>query len=358
MGNKNLQQAAKAKKDEFYTQLADIENELRHYRQHFKGKIIFCNCDDPFESDFFKYFVLNFNRLGLKELIATCYTGSPIANQQLSLYDVPGASRSARNGCKPYVARVTVVRDATGDGGIDMNDIAELFKKGENSLKELQGNGDFRSNECIKLLKQADIVATNPPFSLFREYIAQLMEYGKKFIIIGHQNAITYKEVFPLIKDNKIWLGNGFNGSAGFFKSPYEDTAKASHHKEGLIRVSGVSWFTNLDIKKRHEDLILVKEYSPEEYPKYDNYDAIEISKVINIPKGYKGIMGVPITFLMKHNPDQFEIIGATESEGKGFSYGLWLEDSKIAQPVVNGKRLYKRLFIRNRKINENLNEN
>lgn len=308
--NSDLLAAAKAKKDEFYTQLTDIEKELRWYREHFRDKIVLCDCDDPFESNFFRYFVLNFNKLGLKKLIATCYTGSPIANRQLSLYDIPGASRSARNGGKPYVAEVTTVRDATGDGAIDMTDIAELFKSGENSLRELRGDGDFRSDECANFLKRADIVVTNPPFSLFREYVARLMKYDKKFVIVGHQNAITYKEIFPLIRDNKIWLGKGFKGSVGFFQSPYEDKAKAKDHKEGMIRVSGVNWFTNLDLKKRHEKMILIKKYDPELYPRYDNYDAIEVSRTADIPADYDGVMGVPITFLDKYNPDQFEIIG------------------------------------------------
>lgn len=308
--NSDLLAAARAKKDEFYTQLTDIEKELRWYREHFRDKIVLCDCDDPFESNFFRYFVLNFNKLGLKKLIATCYTGSPIANRQLSLYDIPGASRSARNGGKPYVAEVTTVRDATGDGAIDMTDIAELFKSGENSLRELRGDGDFRSDECANFLKRADIVVTNPPFSLFREYVARLMKYDKKFVIVGHQNAITYKEIFPLIRDNKIWLGKGFKGSVGFFQSPYEDKAKAKDHKEGMIRVSGVNWFTNLDLKKRHEKMILIKKYDPELYPRYDNYDAIEVSRTADIPADYDGVMGVPITFLDKYNPDQFEIIG------------------------------------------------
>lgn len=351
-GNSSLQAAAKAKKDEFYTQLADIENELRHYRPHFKDKTVLCNCDDPFESNFFKYFVLNFNRLGLKELIATCYTGSPIANRQLSLYEVPGASRSARNGGKPYVARVTVVRDATGDGGIGMDDIARLFKNGENSLIELRGNGDFRSAECIELLKQADIVATNPPFSLFREYVAQLMKYDKKFVIIGSQNAITYKEIFPLIKNNKMWLGLGFNGGVGFFTSPYEDIAVASQHKEGLIRVSGINWYTNLDIKKRHEELILVQKYDPEKYPRYDNYDAIEVGKTADIPRDYARVMGVPITFLDKYNPEQFEILGNDYYVKEGLLNDIikigWI--GKLDRAYLNGKRLYSRLLIRNRR--------
>ncbi len=305
-GNEHLKNAGKAKKDEFYTQLADIEKELRYYKQHFNNKVVFCNCDDPFESDFFKYFVLNFNRLGLKKLICTCYTGSPIANTQLSLFDA--VETAERN--NPYKAVVTTVYDKTGDGGIDMFDIAELFKSGENKLEELNGDGDFRSEECIELLKESDIVVTNPPFSLFREYVAQLMSYSKKFIIIGNQNAITYKEIFPCFKENKMWLGNGFSGNVGFFKSQYEDTAKSTNHKEGMIRVSGVMWFTNLDIRKRHEEMILVKRYNTEKYPKYDNYNAINVDKTVDIPCDYSGVMGVPITFMDKYNPEQFEIIG------------------------------------------------
>lgn len=305
---RRLNAAAKAKKDEFYTQLTDIEKEMRHYRKHFKGKTVLCNCDDPFESNFFKYFVLNFNRLGLKKLIATCYVTSPIIGQQLSLFDVMGGDEDSKN--KPYKAVVTKVYDITGDGGVDMYDVAELFKQHENELVELRGNGDFRSSECLELLDEADIVATNPPFSLFREYVATLIEHEKKFIIIGNQNAITYKEIFPLLRDNQIWLGNGFKGNVGFFQSPYEDTAASSQHKEGLIRVSGVMWYTNLDIKKRHEELILVKRYSPEVYPCYENFDAINVDKTVDIPCDYDGIMGVPITFMDKYSPDQFEIIG------------------------------------------------
>ena len=341
-GTDGLRAAAKAKKDEFYTQLADIERELGHYRVHFQDKTVFCNCDDPFESEFFRYFVLNFNRLGLKKLIATCYTGSPIANRQLSLYDVPGASRSARNGGKPYVAEVSSVRDATGDGAIGMEDAAELFKSGENSLRELDGDGDFRSPESLRFLEEADIVATNPPFSLFREYVATLIKHEKKFLIVGHQNAITYKEIFPLLKDNKIWLGAGFPGSVGFFASPYEDVAKSSQHREGLIRVSGVNWFTNLDLKKRHEPLIFFRKYDPELYPRYDNYEAIEVSKTADIPCDYAGVMGVPITFLDKYNPEQFEIIGLDRyAAPKNVLVGGRL--------ALNGKPAYARVLIRNK---------
>ncbi|MBE6378082.1 MAG: modification methylase [Lentisphaerae bacterium] len=331
-GNKSLQQANKAKKDEFYTQRVDIENELKHYRKHFKDKIVLCNCDDPFESNFFKYFAMNFNFLGLKKLIATCYNGSPIAGDELQI-----PSKNA------YKIEITEVTDENGDGAIDLSDVELLLKK--KAPEKLKGNGDFRSDECIELLKQADIVVTNPPFSLFREYVAQLIHYNKKFIIIAHQNAITYKEIFPLIKANKIWLGFGFKGGAAHFISPYKDIATAGNHKEGMIRVSGVVWFTNLDIQKRHEELVLYKRYTPEEYPKYDNYDAINVDKTTDIPVDYDGVMGVPITFLDKYNPEQFEILGneydLNISKGRGY---------------INGKRMYSRVFIRKKGVNTNEN--
>lgn len=322
-GNSNLSAAVKAKKDEFYTQLTDIEKEMRHYRKHFKGKTIFCNCDDPFESNFFKYFVLNFNRLGLKKLIATCFYSSPILGQQLQFhFDANGQLKfsfgdeidSSNYTKRPYKAIVTKVYDKTGDGGVDMLDIAELFKSGENELTELDGDGDFRSKECIELLDESDIVVTNPPFSLFREFVTTLMEHNKKFIIIGNQNAITYKDFFPYLMNNEIWLGNGFAGNVGFFSSPYEDNAVSSQHKEGMIRVSGVMWFTNLDIKKRHEEMILIRRYRPEDYPLYDNYDAINVDKTTDIPCDYSGLMGVPITFLDKYSPEQFEIVGISKT--------------------------------------------
>lgn len=322
-GNSNLSAAVKAKKDEFYTQLTDIEKEMRHYRRHFKGKTVFCNCDDPFESNFFKYFVLNFNRLGLKKLIATCYFSSPIVGSQLQYHFDENGQMSFSFGNEseitdsakhPYKAIVTRVYDKTGDGGVDMIDVAELFVSGENELTELDGDGDFRSDECLALLDEADIVVTNPPFSLFREFVTTLMEHKKKFIIIGNQNAITYKDFFPYLMENEIWLGNGFAGNVGFFSSPYEDNAASSQHKEGMIRVSGVMWFTNLDIKKRHEQMILVKRYNPEEYLHYDNYDAINVDKTVDIPCDYAGLMGVPITFLDKYSPEQFEIVGISKT--------------------------------------------
>lgn len=308
MANKNLNAAKTAKKDEFYTLLADIERELQHYWQHFRGKVVLCNCDDPYESNFFKYFALRFNQLGLKKLICTCYNGSPIQGNELCIDfgDFEGEPRKIA-----YKVEITEVKDLNGDGAVALSDVRYLLQNDRNVLSTLK-TGDFRDNECIDLLKQADIVVTNPPFSLFREYVAQLVEYDKKFLIVGHQNAIKYKEIFPLIKDNEIWLGYGFKGGAAHFVSPYEDKATAGDHRKGMIRVSGVNWFTNLDISKRHEELDLVCRYSPEEYPTYKNYAAIDVSSTSNIPCDYTGLMGVPITFLDKYNPEQFELIGNT----------------------------------------------
>lgn len=243
------------------------------------------------------------------------------------------------------------MHDENGDGAIDLDDFEKMLK--EHPPKLLQGDGDFRSEECTELLKQADVVVTNPPFSLFREYVAQLIEYDKKFIIIGNQNAITYKEIFPLIKDNKMWLGYGFEAGNAYFSIPTnyrKDWADGVYDEiTGLVKFRNLKWYTNIDIEKRHEDLILYKHYTPEEYPKYDNYYAIEVSKTSDIPCDYDGVMGVPITFMDKYNPEQFEIIGATESEGKGFSNGLWIKELNISQPLVNGERKYKRIFIRKR---------
>lgn len=321
--NSELGAAKTAKKDEFYTQLTDIEKEMRYYRKHFKGKTVLCNCDDPFESNFFKYFVLNFNRLGLKKLIATCYATSPIMGTQLKygtgddgqMFFSFGESIMDDYPKRPYKAVVTAVYDKTGDGGIDMLDVAELFESGENELTELQGDGDFRSEECLALLDESDIVVTNPPFSLFREYLAVLMEHEKYFIIIGNVNGITYKEVFPLIMENKIWFGASIHSGDRKFYVPDDyplNAAGCGIDEDGkrFIRVKGVRWYTNLDLKQRHEEMILVKRYDPELYPHYDNYDAIEVSKTSDIPYDYDGVMGVPITFIDKYSPDQFEIIG------------------------------------------------
>ncbi|MDD3191105.1 MAG: adenine-specific methyltransferase EcoRI family protein [Candidatus Pacebacteria bacterium] len=287
--NANLKKAKTGKNDEFYTQLPDIERELGHYKEHFKDKVVFCNCDDPRVSNFFHYFSYNFEHLGLKKLITTCYK-----NQEINLFSQNNSEKAI------YLEYV---------GDKNKNRVPDLSEIG---IKHLKSDGDFRSKECVELLKEADIVVTNPPFSLFREYVAQLIESDKKFIIIGHQNAITYKEIFKLIKENKIWLGYGFKGGAAhFINSHYEDYASAGDHKEGMIRVSGVNWFTNLEINKRHEDLILYKKYygNENEYPKYENYNAININKTKDIPMDYEGAMGVPITFMDKYNPDQFKII-------------------------------------------------
>lgn len=336
--NENLHRAKTAKHDEFYTQRTDIENELRHYAAHFAGKVVYCNCDDPATSEFWRFFVRNFRPWGLKKLIATHY------------------EPDERN----YGYVLELSQDTNGDGLVDARD--------EPVQVPLPCNGDFRSAACIELLQQADIVVTNPPFSLFRDYVAQLVEYGKKFLIIGNQNAITYKEIFPLIKENRIWLGYGFPGNVGFFSAPYEDYAVSSQHKEGLIRVSGVMWFTNLDIPKRHNPLDLRGNYfDPEKYPHYDNYDAVEVSKVVDIPCDYDGIMGVPITFLDKYCPEQFEILGMCENMdlyglktrvytsqecrnryfelfGKKGTYDL------NASGVVAGKKVYQRILIRRKK--------
>lgn len=379
MANKNLHAAKKAKKDEFYTQLTDIERELQHYWPHFRGKVVLCNCDDPYESNFFKYFALRFNQLGLKKLICTCYDGSPVVGTELQLPFEWGDEAQSDNsqaaetiplyGSKrAYKVEITQVDDRNGDGAVDLCDVQELLKNDRNAISTLKQHGDFRSQECIQLLKQADIVVTNPPFSLFREYLAQLVEYDKKFLIIGHQNAITYKEVFPLIKEDKIWLGYGFKGGAAHFFSPYEDIATASDHKKDMIRVSGVNWFTNLDHKKRHEMLDLVCRYSPEEYPKYDNYDAINVDRTSDIPYDYDGVMGVPITFLDKYNPEQFEIVEFRKGQdGKDLVYSklagggqsaTLLQNTRPSMPigglmnnpkdtVVNGKSKYARILIR-----------
>ncbi len=322
--NRNLNTAKAKKKDEFYTQLSDIENELRFYRDHFRGKVIYCNCDDPRVSNFFRFFSLQFRFLGLKKLITTCYK-----NQQRDMFsrnDTEKAIWLEYNGTENETAIPS------------LEDIGVHY---------LEGDGDFRSQECIELLKQADVVVTNPPFSLFREYVAQLMEYDKKFLIIGHQNAIAYKEIFPLIKDNRLWLGRTPRGRDMLFDVP-EDYAQelVETRKEGSAykivdsivkgRLGSASWFTNLDYRQRYEDLILWKRYSPEEYPTYDNYDAIEVSRIAEIPFDYDGKIGVPITFLNKHNPEQFEIIGVD----------TWFT-GKLGRFYVKGSKKYARIVIR-----------
>ena len=311
MPNNDLRNAQRNKADEFYTQLVDIEQELKHYKAFFRGKIVLCNCDDPYESNFFKYFAMHFNDLGLKKLIATCYAESPIEGTQLSLFDTPEAGSSNQ----AYRIEIVKVEDNNGDGAIDLADVEHLLLYDKNTLKTLRQGGDFRSEECIELLKEADVVVTNPPFSLFREYVAQLMEYDKKFIIIGNINAITYKEFFPLIMHNKVWIGCSIHSGDRAFYVPDDyplNAAGCGIDKDGrkYIRVKGVRWYTNIDYSERHEGITAYKRYSADEYPHYDNYDAIEVSKTIDIPYDYDGVMGVPITFLDKYSPEQFEIIG------------------------------------------------
>lgn len=326
-----LTAAKKAKKDEFYTQRVDIENELRHYKAHFKDKVVLCNCDDPRQSEFFKYFVENFEKLGLKRLIATCYK-----SQDVDLFS-QGTSEKA----------IYQIYEGDKNGNMVLDD-------DEIGVRELKGDGDFRSAECIEILKGADIVVTNPPFSLFREYLAQLIKYDKKFLIVGHQSAITHSDCFSLIRGDKIWLGFGFRGGAAHFKSRYEDIATASNHKEGMIRVSGVVWYTNMEISKRHEKLPLYKKYSPEEFPKYDNYDAINVDKTSDIPYDYDGVMGVPITFIDKYNPEQFELIGIGRGElGREIGVKKNARGRTDLQLTVDGKPTwpFQRILIRRRKL-------
>ena len=320
--NNNLAKAKKNKNDEFYTQLVDIENELKHYKNHFKDKTVYCNCDDPRVSNFFHYFSYNFENLGLKKLITTCYK-----NQDMELFSQNSSERA-------------IYLEYNGDKNGD-----KVPNPTEIGIKLLKGDGDFRSPESIELLKQADIVVTNPPFSLFREYVAQLVEYNKKFLIIGDQNAIAYKEIFKLIKENKIWLGVD-NGGTKWFQVPNHYNIKTESRKKtenGIQYFSkgSIVWFTNLDHDKRHENLILYKTYNEAEYPKYDNYDAINVDKTADIPIDYQGAMGVPITFLDKYNPEQFEIIKSMAS--------TTIDESSAGYPFINGVRKYARIVIKHK---------
>lgn len=315
-GNRTLSKAKAARQDEFYTQLTDIENELKHYREHFKGKVVLCNCDDPYESNFFQYFALNFNSLGLKKLLCTSYAGSPIVGGQLPLMVMEGLKPYGKK--EPYLVEINEVPDLNQDGAINMEDVEHLLRHDKNVSRPLEQGGDFRSPECVEILKAADIVVTNPPFSLFREYVAQLVEHGKQFLILGNQNGITYKEVFKLIKENKIWLGVD-NGGTKWFQVPDGYDIQTESRKKVVngikyFSMGSIMWFTNMDHSKRHQDIPLFKRYSPETYPTYANYDAIEVAKVADIPEDYDGAMGVPITFLDKYNPDQFEILGNGQS--------------------------------------------
>ena len=339
--NKNLQKANKAKNDEFYTQISDIENELSRYKNYFKDKIIFCNCDDPKDSNFWRYFALNFKFFGLKKLVSTHFV--PRKKNTVKKYGL--ASTCLEKQIPSY--KLEIVKNIAKEKTINEKSIAKHTIR-----TPLKGNGDFRSLECIEILKEADIVITNPPFSLFREYVAQLIEHKKKFIIIGNQNAITYKEIFNLIKDNKIWYGHSIHSGDREFRVPKHyplNAASSRIDKNGnkFIRIKGVRWFTNINIKKRYEDLILYKKYNSKEYPKYDNYDAINIDKTKDIPMDYDGAMGVPITFMDKYNPEQFEIIGQMATTKITYlNYGY---------PYIDGNKKYARIIIKKR---GNKNEN
>lgn len=327
--NSNFHTAKRAKKDEFYTQLTDIENELRHYTAHFEGKIVYCNCDDPRVSNFFHYFAYNFRVLGLKKLITTCYK-----NQQSDLF-------SKNDSEKAIWLQYDGTQNETG-----------IPSPEDIGIHHLQGDGDFRSPECIELLKQADIVVTNPPFSLFREYVAQLIEYERKFIIIGNKGAISYSEIFSLIMEGKLWVGNTPMSRDLLFDVPtdyadflVENKKEGSSYKiiDGVVKGRSPSiWFTNLDHRKRHEEMILYKRYSPEEYPHYDNYNAIEVSSTKDIPMDWDGEMGVPISFLDKYNPEQFDLLG------KDTQFV-----DKLGKFYIRGKRKYERLVIRNKRLQQ-----
>lgn len=387
MANSNLTKAKKAKNDEFYTQFADIQKEIEAYLEYdadtFRDKVVYCNCDDPFESNFFRYFVLNFNRLGLKQLITTSYKPSPVANTQLSLIGedltLPVKGRPKQTANKFIINEVG---DVDGDGGFSLKDVAEQLKANKNNeWQPLKGDGDFRSDECVELLKQSDIVVTNPPFSLFREYVAQLVEYEKKFLIIGNIGAVIYKEIFPLIRGNKMWQGVTGYTSDMVFAVPkgadvplaYKQKAERLGYIGDFTRLGNSCWFTNLDHGRRHQPLALMTKSDNEKfnkkvvksetaYKKYDNYDAIEVPFTDAIPSDYDGIMGVPISFLDKYNPDQFEIIW----QASGNSYANMpkellkvtgfvpnvpgAEGAGQGVGVVNRKKVYSRILIKHRK--------
>jgi hypothetical protein len=368
MANKSLNKAKETKNDEFYTQFIDIQKEIEAYLEYnpnvFNGKVVYCNCDDPYESNFFRYFVLNFNKLGLKQLITTSYKPSPIANTQLALFGNDKAPTKMKGRSKITANKFIInkVHDINGDGEFNLKDVSQQLKENKhNEWSPLNGDGDFRSDESVELLKLSDIVITNPPFSLFREYVKQLFDYKKKFLIIGNMHAITYIEVFPLIKNNKLWLGNKTSSQQMFFEAQKEYTKKVIANKpqgmwwriidgKPLIGIHTALWFTNLDHGRRHQPLQLMTEaeiikfVTKKPFEKYDNYDAIEVSFVKNIPDDYKSVMGVPVSFLDNYNPDQFEILGSNrgvdQDPNKVYGRGSYL----------NGKEVYKRLFIKHKK--------
>ena len=315
--SQSLSEAKAAKKDEWYTQMEDISAEMRYHRKQFKNATVFCNCDDPYESNFFKYFALNFNRLGLKKLIATCYKGSPVVGTQLSLFDIeqPGKEQNNKVNKKAYKIEITEVTDINGDGAIDMYDVEQLLKNKNNVLTTLDGDGDFRSRECLELLDECSIVVTNPPFSLWIPFMQLLLEKNKKFLILGNLTGVAYKEIFPHIKNNELWLGQSIHSGDREFRVPDDYPLNAASSRidadgNKYIRVKGVRWYTNLDTPGRHEELDLYKKYSSDAYITYDNFDAINVDSVSEIPRDYYGYMGVPISFIDQYNPEQFEIIG------------------------------------------------
>lgn len=357
--NTELNRAGVAKKDEFYTQLSDIEAELQFYKDSFKDKIVLCNCDDPFESNFFKYFVLHFNELEIKKLIATCYQYSPLSDRKRSIDRLLVPCRAERKDA--YKAVVTFVDDSL----VQRNNTfipEDLFSLTGNSIEFLNGDGDFRSRECMSLLDYSDIVVTNPPFSLFRDFIGTLISKEKKFLIIGNINAATYKEVFPLIRDNKIWLGASIHSGDRKFYVPHAyplNAANCGYDDDGkrYIRVKGVRWYTNLDMPQRHQGIKLSKTYNPKDYPSFDNYNAINVSRTANIPCDYPGIMGVPITFLDKYDPDQFDILMLANGNVRANSNPETLklvgyerhENDRGGVGIINGKRSYARILVRNK---------
>ena len=333
-GNSNLHMSKSGRTDAFYTQLSTIEEELRHYRKYFKDKTVLCNCDDPYESNFFKYFALNFNALGLKKLITTCYATSPITYTQLSLFEEEEISYSVGEGKKPYKIEITEVTDVNGDSTVDLSDVEYLLKNKKNALTLLNEDGDFRSSECIALLDECDIVVTNPPFSLMKEYIPLLMRKNKEFIILGNVNHITLSEIKPFVLNNDLWLG--YTSGHFWFRVPDYYEAKGTDYKQDedgqkWRRMGNSCWFTNLDIPKRHIPIDLYAKYSDEKYPHYDDFDAIECGTTKEIPEDYYGMIGVPITYLPYHCTDQFEIL-------------------EIVTPKINNKSKYKRLLIRRKK--------
>lgn len=389
--NRSLSAAKAAKQDEFYTQYVDIQKEVEAYLEFdpdtFRGKVVYCNCDDPFESNFFKYFAANFNKLGLKKLITTSYDGSPIAGQ-MTLFPEYDEGNGKRQKPKALAVILDHVKDEDGDGAANVTDVELFLKRNKAARIALKGNdkypgGDFRSPECVAFLKEADIVVTNPPFSLFREYVAQLMEHGKKFVIIGSKNAVSYKDIFRLIKENTLWVGAGFANGNAYFRIPAgsgrEFAVGVYDQSTGLVKFRNVGWFTNLDHGRRHQQLPLMtmaenlkfskhKEIKGKTaYDRYENYEGIEVPFTDAIPSDFDGVMGVPISFLDKHNPEQFDILGRSENEdlyglktrvystkecreayrrlfGKDGTYDM------NATPVVDGRKVYQRIFIRHRR--------